>query len=199
MERANCEWAIAVILSRLREGLSPRLTFHSLWHTQEDVLPAVRRLARLHGLADEQSRLIEVAAAYHDSGFLETFEEHEQVSARIAAGTLPGCGFTPGEVEQVTRLILATRLPQRPCGLLEEILADADLDVLGRDDFMERSEALRQEYENLGRPVSRRSWLQEQLGFLERHRYFTLPARELREAGKQKHIELLRHLLDGGE
>jgi hypothetical protein len=38
--------------------------------------------------------------------------------------------------------------------LLEEILADADLDVLGRDDFFSRGQALRAEREALGKMVS---------------------------------------------
>ena len=195
MSSTDYEKAIDHILGRLRDELSPQLTFHNLSHTQNDVLPAGRKLARLAGLPGEETRLLEVAAAYHDSGYLEICDGHEQVSIQIASATLPGFGFTPAQVQRVIRLILATQVPQCPCDLMEEILVDADLDVLGREDFFERNEALRQELTNMGMEISRRQWLEEQISFLQTHSYFTQAARDLRELGKQKHIEQLRAVL----
>ncbi len=199
MQPPDYDGAIALILARMRAGLSPKLTFHNLWHTEEDVLPAARRLAACSALPPEERRLLEVAAAYHDCGYLETCVEHERASMRIAAGILPGWGFSPAQVQQVLRLILATRMPQRPNGLLEQVLVDADLDVLGREDFWERNRALRRELENNGSRASERQWLEAQLTFLQAHRYFTPAARELREAGKQAHIRRLLALLGGGD
>jgi len=198
MQPPDYDGAIALILARMRADLSPKLTFHNLWHTEHDVLPAARRLAACSELPPEEQRLLEVAAAYHDCGYLESWADHERASMRIAAAILPGCGFSPAQVQKILRLILATRIPQRPNGLLEQVLVDADLDVLGREDFWERNRALRQELENAGRRVSERQWLEAQLAFLRGHRYFTRAARDLREAGKQAHIERLQALLGDG-
>ena len=94
-------------------------------------------------------------------------------------------------------MIMATRLPQSPRTLLEEIIADADLDVLGRSDFFSRNEALRQELANRGQEIGRKQWAEGQLAFLISHAYFTPAAKMLRDEMKQRHIAELRKMLDG--
>lgn len=184
--------AISYAIKRLETELPSYLTYHNCWHTQGDVLPAAVRLAQQCGFSDREVRLIEVAAAYHDIGFLYTNEEHEIVGASIVAQVLPEYGFGWPEIERIINLIMATRLPQSPGDLLEQCLADADLDALGRDDFPERSEALRLETAALGQPLDSLEWDKRQLPFLEAHQYFTAAARTLRDTAKQEHIALLK-------
>jgi hypothetical protein len=95
-------------------------------------------------------------------------------------------------VEAVVGMVLATRLPQSPRTPLEELMADADLDVLGRDDFFERNEALRAELATAGERYSDRGWYEFQVGFVEIHRYFSPAAAELRDEGKRRNLEALR-------
>jgi predicted metal-dependent HD superfamily phosphohydrolase len=129
-----------------------------------------------------------VAAAFHDVGFIYRLEGHEIAGARVAAQTLPDYGFSSGQIETVMAMILATRLPQRPYNLLEEILADSDLDVLGRDDYFARNELLRREMAAYGRTLTDEEWRLEQLDFLRSHVYFTATARKLRQPGKERNI-----------
>jgi predicted metal-dependent HD superfamily phosphohydrolase len=194
MDRAQADYAGAIThaLDRLRAELPLDLLYHSLWHTQDDVLPATLHLARLSDVQREEDlQLLEVAAAYHDLGFIEQAENHELISARIVAQTLPAFGFVSRQIEQIMGLIVATRLPQAPRNLLEQILADADLDVLGREDFFPRNEILRQEFARLGRTFTPAEWDRRQFDFLQRHTYFTAAARTLREPVKQMHIAQL--------
>ncbi len=183
-------------MSRLEKELTLALTYHSLWHTVEEVLPAAQRLAALSGITGDDARLLEVAAAYHDIGFVGNprGHEHERASAEIAAQVLPGFGFTSEQVAAVQGMILATRLPQSPRTPLEEILADADLDSLGRDDALTRSQALRAELSTSGTPVGETAWYRRQLKFFREHRYFTAAARGLREEGEQRNIETVAKL-----
>lgn len=196
----NAAGAITHALARLAAELSPELTYHNLGHTQADVIPGVARLARLSEMSEENVQLLEVAAAYHDIGFIYVRVEHEQVSVRIATETLPAYGFSPQQIERIAGMILATRLPQSPHLPLEEILADADLDVLGRDDFFERNEALRLEFNTVNTPMDQRQWWSAQIRFLQGHTYFTPAARAQREAAKQRHIVILEQWLraEGG-
>ncbi len=188
--------ALTRALERLRTELSPDLLYHSLWHTQSDVMPAALHLAQLQdSLEEEDIRLLEAAAAYHDLGFVEQAENHELIGARIVAQTLPDFGFGSRQIERIMGMIIATRLPQSPRNLLEQILADADLDVLGREDFFARNEALRQESARLGRPFSKQEWNQLQFNFLQQHSYFTPAAHTLRDAGKQTHLAELTALI----
>jgi len=190
--------AIAYAIQRLETELPPHLTYHNCWHTQGDVLPAASRLARLNEFPEEDIRLVEVAAAYHDIGFIYTLVEHEMVGASVAAQVLPEYGFTWPQIDRIINLIMATRLPQSPGDLLEECLADADLDALGREDFLERSEALRLETAALGQSLDLVAWDERQLPFLQSHQYFTAAARSLREAAKQEHIALLKARIEQG-
>ena len=105
-------------LDRLRSELAPELTYHSFSHTNDDVLPAALRLASACGMGEAETRLIEISAAYHDTGFLVQHNDHERAGVNLVARVLPGFGFSLGQVSAVQGMILATRLPQRPQTLL---------------------------------------------------------------------------------
>jgi serine phosphatase RsbU (regulator of sigma subunit) len=196
MNGPDFERAKELILDRLERELPARLHYHSVDHTRGDVLPAVERLASLEGIDDEEELLLlRTAALYHDAGFLEKEAGHEAISARMAAETLPAFGYRPAQVERICQLIQATVMPQDPKTNLEMILADADLDVLGREDFLERSLQLRQEFFAKGEDIPLDKWYSEQLAFLQGHCYFTEAAQMLRKAGKQRNIEKLQDLI----
>jgi CheY-like chemotaxis protein/class 3 adenylate cyclase/predicted metal-dependent HD superfamily phosphohydrolase len=190
----DIEGAVRYALGRLESELAPELTYHSLEHTRGDVLPATRRLAALMAIDPDETRLLEVAAAFHDIGFVHGRQEHERAGAEIAAQVLPGFGFTSEQVAAVQGMILATRLPQSPRSPLEEVLADADLDNLGRPDGLTWSHHLRTELAAQGESIEQGEWYRRQLKFFSEHRYFTSAARQLRDEGKSKNIEALAEL-----
>lgn len=187
--------ARAYALDRLTRELSPLLTYHSLGHTRDDVLPAAQRLAALAGITGEALLLLETASLYHDLGFVVQREDHESISIAIAEAVLPGLGYTPGQLEVIRDLINATRLPQTPRSFLAEILTDADLDVLGRDDYWSRSDALRAEWAAFGVHSTDTEWYQGQVEFLKGQHYFTPMARALRDAQKQANLAGLAGVL----
>jgi len=189
--------AVDYALNRLRTELPPRLSYHNAQHTEDDVLPAAVRLAKLSNMADPDLRLLEVAAAFHDLGQIRTVLGHEQIGADIVSDVLPRYGFGPGEIERVSGMILATRLPQTPLSEEQAILCDADLDSLGREDFFATSKALWQEREACGMIIAWQTWLENQHRFLTDHHYFTPAARTLRDEGKRKNIALLERLIRG--
>jgi uncharacterized protein len=182
-------------LERLERELPPNLFYHSVEHTRDEVMPAVTRLAALEGVDGESQALLRTAAVYHDIGFLAQYVDNEPIAVRITGETLPRFGYTPAQLRLIDGLILATRLPQTPRTLLQEIIADADLDVLGRETFFERSLALRAEMAAYGTAMPETHWYARQLEFLQSHRYFTAAARKLRNAQKQRNIERLNDML----
>jgi uncharacterized protein len=191
--------AVAFALERLRNELPPTLYYHSAWHTEGDVLPATRRLAELAGVAPTEKGLLEVGAAYHDIGHIRDSRNHEAIGVGMMAESLPRFGFSPREIEIVAALIMATRLPQSPTNELERLLADADLDGLGRPDFLDTSKTLWRELTALGRTQTWAQWLETQLHFLRSHSYFTDTARALREDGKKLNIATLERLILEGQ
>jgi uncharacterized protein len=189
--------AIAYALTRLRTELPGRLSYHNVLHTEEDVMPAAVRLARLSNLAESDLLLVEVGAAFHDLGQIRTSLGHEVIGVEIMSGVLPGFGFATEEVNRVAGMILATRLPQTPLNEEQALLADADLDSLGRVDFFITSKALWHERTACGMVIPWQTWLENQHRFLTSHQYFTPAARALRDDGKRKNLELLERLIRG--
>ena len=179
-------------LTRLETELPPELSYHSASHTRDDVVPATEMLAALENVSGVDRYLLLTAAWYHDLGYIEDCAAHEAASARLAAAILPQFGYRPADIQIVSTLIMATKLPQSPQTLLERIIADADLDSLGREDFWPLSKALRAELIAMGNDIPMREWLERQILFLRQHRYFTTAAQKLRRSGKQKNIAFLK-------
>jgi uncharacterized protein len=160
------------------------------------VAPAAARLARLAGVRGQERLLLVTAAYYHDIGFVHTRDGHEAASALIAAEALPSFGYTPAQIEVIRGMIMATKLPQSPRTLLEQLLADADLDALGRKDFFARNQALRDELAAYGAHFCNLEWYREQIAFLSAHHYWTDAARLVRGAQKQRNLAMVERMVE---
>lgn len=182
----------AVALARrMAAGLDPRLTYHDARHTFEEVVPAALQLSDDLGVDPHQRALIEVAAAWHDLGHLETRSGHEAAAMRMVREHLPRLGFAEVDVERIAGMILATRLPQWPRDLPERIVADADLAVLAAPDFPSRNDDLHRELcaFDRWRPVV--PWWIEQRRFLLAHRYHTQAACDRYLEGRLRNADRL--------
>jgi uncharacterized protein len=195
MAQPDFEAARRHALERLERELSPAYVYHSLAHTRDEVVPAAEHLAILEGVSGEGLLLLRTAAYYHDIGLLRQRANHEAAGVRLAAAALPRFGYTPAQIQAIGGMIMATRLPQRPRTGLEALLADADLDVLGRADFLRRNQALRAETAAFGAPIGDAQWYGEQLRFTQAHRYWTAAARALRDDQKRANCAALQRLL----
>lgn len=192
MNSQNLEQAIRYAQHRLEHDLDPHFVYHGIGHTRDEVVPAVETLANLEGIGETRLLLLRTAAWYHDLGYIENPVHHELIGARIAGQVLPSFGYSTKDVDVVRWAILATALPQSPRNLLEQILTDADLDVLGQTDFMKRNNDLRLELNFLGRQFTDEQWYNQQLKFIEGHQYFTAAAHQLRDAQKSINIRELK-------
>ena len=185
------------ILDRLRNELSPSLTYHTVEHTL-DMHRSALRLMDMEQFNDKHERLlIETAAIYHDAGMLVSYKDHETQSVLIAGEVLPGFGYSQDEIDDIAGLILVTRLPQKPNSLPEKILCDADLDSLGRDDFFIESFQLHLEWKLNGiADYTLEEWLRFESKFFNDHEYFTHSGRQLRQKQKQKNLQEITDILE---
>ena len=71
-------------------------------------------------------------------------------------------------------------------------MCDADLNYLGRDDFWEISDRLKDELIAHNAIESARQWDELQISFLEKHSYFTDTNQREREAKKREHLKSVR-------
>jgi len=171
-------------------GLSPDLSYHNKEHTM-DVLKQCERIAADEGVEDNDLFLLRIAALYHDTGFLKTYFDHEEMSCRIFMEDAALFNFSDDEKGQIKSLIMATKLPQTPTTILEKIICDADLDYLGRADFFTIGEGLRREFLKYNIIESGKEWDQLQVKFLTAHQYHTESSRRCREQAKQANIAKL--------
>lgn len=180
------------VQTMLKTKLPPHLTYHTPGHTK-DVLRVTQELSRLERIDPYNSRLLEAAALFHDTGFTITPTEHEEKSCVLAKTHLPNYGFDNESIEKICGMIMATRIPQTPKSHLECILCDADLDYLGRDDYEPIAETLRKEWASGGFEMDDKAWNELQTRFLKNHHYFTTSANLRRAEGKARRLQLLQN------
>jgi hypothetical protein len=88
---------------------------------------------------------------------------------------------------------MATKIPQTPLDHYAEILCDADLDYLGRNDFYTIGQSLFAEMKTMKLVETEEEWNNIQIRFLEAHRFFTTTSRSARTSCKQEHLEKLKN------
>jgi predicted metal-dependent HD superfamily phosphohydrolase len=123
------------------------------------------------------------------------YKDHEIASTELASRFLPGFGFSANEIKVINSLIMATRLPQNAASLAEQVLCDADLDYLGRDDFFIHSFELQYEWNSCRVKTTNLSeWMDIQVKFLSDHQYYTKSAAALRNKKKSENLKEITSL-----
>lgn len=181
------------ILDDLSKKLPEHLTYHTLGHII-DVANVCNHYIDYYMISDRVARLIRIAAVAHDYGYIYTPVEHEERSIKEVRPMLKD--FSEDEIKQIEGMIRATKVPQSPHNLYEEILADADLDYLGRKDYGKISEGLFKEFLHFGVVKNENDWLELQIKFLENHHFHTDWAKLNRSDAKQQLLQGLRDKLN---
>lgn len=179
------------ILGKLKNELPRYLSYHSVEHVK-DVFDSCKSIAASEGVKGDDLKLLLTAALFHDAGFLKGPKEHEKKSCQIAKKNLPLYGYNAEQIKKICGMIMATKVPQQPQNHLEEIICDADLDYLGRDDFFTIGDKLFAELSVYGILSTEDEWNKLQVRFLESHHYFTKTAIKLRQKKKDKHLKLVK-------
>ncbi|MEO8721123.1 MAG: YitT family protein [Ginsengibacter sp.] len=175
------ESVYSFLIEKLEKELPSYLHYHNAGHTK-DVLAAAEQLALSENVSDNDLTIIKTAALFHDSGFLETYTDHEEISCKMARKWLPQFGYSTEEIDKICELILSTKMPQVPETGLAEILCDADLYYMGTDKYFLNSDKLYKELHEAGFVKNRDEWQIEELKFVEEHQYFTNSARKKLDA-----------------
>jgi len=179
------------VVTMLTEGLSKTLIYHNIHHTL-DVTEQCMTIAEEEGIIDLLAlQDLEIAALYHDIGFIYTYDGHEARGCEIARKQLPGFDLTEKSIDVICGLIMATKVPQSPKTHLQQIICDADLDYLGRPDFYQTGNDLRTELIAYNLITDEHDWEERQLNFLNSHQYFTKTSLKKREPFKKEFIRQL--------
>ena len=183
------------ILKKLKKELPKHLSYHSVEHIT-DVYKSAKAIAKHEKVKGDDLKLLLTAALFHDSGFLQGQKEHEALSCSIAKEYLPGYDYTEEQINKICGMIMATKIPQSPKNLLEEIICDADLDYLGRNDFFIIGDRLFSELRMYGMINDEMDWNRLQVRFLETHHYFTKTAIKMRKEKKDEYLSIIKLRLE---
>ncbi|MBW3000948.1 hypothetical protein KY341_03650, partial [Candidatus Woesearchaeota archaeon] len=156
-----------------------------------DVFYTANKLSKLEGVCYEERLILGTAALLHDIVFEIGAKDNEEKSAYYARKHLPKLGYSVYQNQRVYDIILATKIPTHPKSKLEKIICDADVVNLGREDFFERGEEVRQE---LG-TQNGKAWYKVQLDFLNNHKYYTQSAKKLLDYGVKQNIKKVKEKL----
>jgi len=167
----------------LISNLPGHLVYHSIDHIR-DVVEKSELYGRLENLSEHKMHLLKTAAWLHDIGYIWDEKAHEARGCQFAKEFLPAWGFAFDEIDAICEMIMATRIPQTPTNLMQEILCDADLDYLGRDDYFMISDRLLMEIRRTN-DLNSNDWKKLQLDFFNKHQYYTASANSNRFKGKQ--------------
>lgn len=176
----------------ISEEIEPDFVFHNFQHTCA-VVEAATELAEYYDVSEEDRLAITIACWFHDTGYTEGWENHEERSVANAIRWLADKGVEDKDlISNISGAIRATKMPQQPNNFLEEIVADADLSHLGDLSYWDRCGRVRQEYAITRNVImSDQEWIDFELGFMLNHEYHTEAAREIFGDRKSKHVKQL--------
>jgi hypothetical protein len=142
-----------------------------------------------HYEMDDNSRFVLLAAAwFQDTGYLVGDAlGHEEKGAELMKRFLSTKYINQNIIEDISRCIMATRIPSQPETLLEKIICDADTYHLGTKDFQTTNALVWREVE-LTRHTTVGNQAGQALRFLEAHRFYTTYCLEALSEGKNKNI-----------
>ena len=184
------------VIQRLENELNPHYVYHSLNHTL-DVVRSSEIIALHENISEKEIEIIKTAAYLHDIGIIVQFKGHEKHSVNIAQEILPQFGYKPDDITLIIELIHSTQMPQVANNILQQIICDADLDYLGRNDYFKISSLLRKEWFYLFKmDFSDIQWYMSQKAFLNNHNYQTASSRKLKNETKMQNILEIQSLID---
>lgn len=176
------------ISAYLKNKLANDLFYHGFHHTVS-VMKNVLEIAKAEKISRQDLMLLKIAVWLHDVGFTKTYAGHEDAGKLMARKLLPSYNLSESEIEIICGMIEATKIPQKPTTILEQILADADLLYLGTNDFKDIGETLYQEMKIYVGLKDRATWNQIQKKFLETHSFHTNYCIKKYEPKKRKNLK----------
>lgn len=180
------------VFSLLTKELSSDYLYHNLSHTQR-VVNATKELIEGEKISKVDANVLLFAAWFHDVGYIKGVENHEEASVRIATNFLEEYNYDDSIIEQVAKLIRATKMDAEADDILEKIMKDADSIHLAKKSFSDISDLLKEEMNLIyDKNYGDSEWIQVNIQFLaNKHHYHTSYAQENWQQGKDKNLAQL--------
>lgn len=180
------------VVDLMTNKLSSKFIYHNLQHTLE-VVCAVEEIASKAELDKHQLEVVLTAAYLHDIGYTRTSVKHEDHSILLSREFLSDLGADSNYIEEVIGCIEATKMPQNPRSLEQEVLCDADLYHLSSNQYFEKAELLRAEFSTIEQDnITESEWLDMSTVFIDNHQYFTEYGKKTLAPRKAKNLKRIK-------
>ena len=185
------DWDVSDIVSKAKDYVKETLEnekitsenwyYYHNWDHTFDVFNRASYLAIKEWLDRDDIEILQLAALFHDLGFVRKYDWHEFVSADLAIDWLLEQGYPEEKIKKVEETILATIPTSSPKNMLEKIIKDADLDNLWRQDFFKLWEDVRKELElKKWLKFTDKQWYENTKKLLESTNFFTFTQKQER-------------------
>ncbi len=183
------------VVELMQTKLPDQYVYHNLQHTL-DVVSATQEIAGNSGLTDQQLEVVLTAAFLHDIGYTKNCVAHEDHSIVLSREFLEKAGADSSYIEEVIACIEATKMPQNPKSLPEQVLCDADLYHLSSNSYFEKAELLRTEFSSIEKDqITESEWLDMSTVFIDNHEYFTDYGKNMLAPRKAKNLKKIKKRL----
>lgn len=183
-----------------KDKLSSVYFYHNFIHTTYTVNKAEEIMKNTPVSKEDQEKVL-LALWFHDTGYVECAENHEEEGVKIMKNFLQNENYSENYIGSVAKLILATKITYTPQDLLEKIVKDADCSHFASDYYNDISTALRKEWELTNvRCFSNEEWNAGNLDMLKnKHQFYTDYAKENWDPLKKKNIKKIEKKLEKEE
>lgn len=185
------------VFELINTNISEKLLYHSVNHTK-DVLKNAELIGSLNNLSEEDFNILRISTIFHDIGFIEVYEGHEEISVLYAKKFLEERDIDESIINEVSTAIMATKVPQNPKNLISMILCDADLMNLSHEKkYLKDVELLREEWIECGKEVySQQEFYQVTLDFFKNHHFHTEYGKSTLRPKKDRTEEILIEVMN---
>lgn len=168
--------------------------YHSYDHALE-VMERAMYLAKKEWLSEEEIEILWLVWLFHDTWFIIEYDKNEPIWAKIAKNYLKSILYPNEKIELIESIILATDPDYKnPKNKYEEIIKDADMDNLWRDDFEKRNNDIKMELEIIKNiKIKDPEWKHASVELLKEYKYKTNSQKYERD---NKKVENLKKMLN---
>ncbi len=182
----------AFVEQLLKDKLPKELHYHNFDHTKL-VVSAVEEISKNSNLDADDLEVALLTAWFHDVGFVNKYDGHEQESRKIAEEFLKAENIPQEKIDKISTSILSTKYGQPPQNEIEKILCDADLYHTTLDEYPTIAESLRKEWELVfEKYYTDMEWCKDCLEFVLKNKFQTQYGMDVLEKKKNKVLKDLK-------
>jgi len=171
--------------------------YHSYWHAI-DVMTRAIYLAEKEWLNESDTEILALAWLFHDTWFVIQYDNNEIFWARIAKNYLKSVFYPAEKINLIEKIILATDPAYKnPQNYYEEIIKDADMDNLWRDDFLQKNNDIKREIEIVKNiKINDPEWKHASVELLKEFKYKTNSQKYERDKKKVENLKKMLYELE---